>query len=505
MSRGASAAARTGVHGVACGSLLTALLLIAGCMHLPPKTVAPTLRSAAPVLKPAQPASDAAAGTADWPQQQWWLRYADPDLSALIERAQGQSPSLEAAQARFAAAQASVRSAAALLGVHVDASADFARQRLSDNGLLPAKFLGFHWYNQADLGLSVTYEFDWWGRERAQIDSALDSARAANAEHAEATLLLTTSIAEAYFGWQSDQAQLTLSQLVIDNLQQQRDLAQLRVNANIARPDDLEQADSTLSLAREQQDALNASVQLRRVTLAALLACDPDQLPTLNVRPLPALQAGLPENIGLDLIARRPDIQASRWRVEAATRGVDAARAGFLPDVSLKALAGLSSIDIGKLIEYGSRVPMAEAAVHLPIFDAGALRGQYEASRAQLASAIATYDDSVIGAAREVNTQSVTLAQLAAQRTRRAEQAAIAERLRVSAQARSDAGLTDARPALSAVAQWLQAEDALLQLDASALQADLELIRALGGGYQNTVDANTTSSNSPPSTNPGSH
>ena len=456
---------------------LAELLAISGCAAIPPKPGAPSLRTSAP-LTPGSSTTGAA-----WPQQDWWVGYRDPDLTELIERALRRSPSVEAAQARFANAQASVRTAAALLGVQVNADGDISTQRLSDTGLIPPRFLGFHWYEQTDLGLNVRYNFDWWGKQRAQINAALDAAHAATAERSTAALVLSTSVAQTYFAWQADMARLDLARQRLDNQQQQRALAAARVQAKIARPDEALQADSTLAQASEQLTALSNSAQLRRVALAALLAVAPDELPALEAHPLPALQAQLPDDAGLDLIARRPDIIASRWRIEAAVRGVEVARAGYLPDVSLQALIGFSTVHPEKLLEPGSAVPSIGAAIHLPLFDTGRLRGAYEGSTAQLRAAIATYDDTVVSAARDVGTQALTRADLLARRPERAHAAELAGELQHTAAARAGAGLTDGRAPLIAGAQWLDTQDQLLQLDAAALQADLELIRALGGGY----------------------
>ena len=110
-------------------------------------------------------------------------------------------------------------------------------------------------------------------------------------------------------------------------------------------------------------------------SLAALVGRSVSELPPLTPKPLPAFPGALPDNVRIDLISRRADITASRWRVEAAERSLASARAEFFPDVSINALLGVSSLDVGKLLEYGSRVPQVSAAIHLPIFDAGQAQG----------------------------------------------------------------------------------------------------------------------------------
>jgi multidrug efflux system outer membrane protein len=462
---------------------------LVGCMSVPARNAPPSLRTAVP-LGPLPAAAGSPPGS-PWPESAWWHRYHDATLDALMSRALASAPGLAGSEARIAAAQAQVHAAAAVAGARVDANASVARQRLSDNGLFPPQFLGFHWYDEADLGLTAEYTFDWWGKQRAEVEAAIDQARAAEAEQAAADLALSVAVAQTYFGWQSDQARLALARDYVTATEQRRAVVQARLTADVAREDELDQVDIELAAAREQQAALESSAQLRTVALAALLGVAPTELPPMTAQALPVSATALPENLSLDLIARRSDIAAARARVEAASRGVEAARAGFLPDVSLKALLGLSSISLPRLLEIGSADPQVGAAVHLPLFDAGALRGRYEAAQAQLAAAVATYDDAVVTAAREVGTEALTLDDLAKRRIQRAEQVQLTATLRERAALREQQGLADARPQLLATAQWLSARDTLLQLDATAVNADIALIQALGGGFGPTTGASS--------------
>jgi multidrug efflux system outer membrane protein len=228
---------------------------------------------------------------------------------------------------------------------------------------------------------------------------------------------------------------------------------------------------------------LEGSAKLRVVALAALAGRSIGELPPLQPRPLPSFPGNLPDDVRIDLISRRADVTASRWRVEAAEMNLNSARAEFYPDVTINALIGVSSVDVGKLLEYGSRVPQATAAIHLPIFDAGRLKARYGATQAAINSTVASYQETVVGAARDVAMQASTRAQIAAQRTQRAIELNAASQLRGSAAARVSQGITDPRPELAATESWLDQRDALLQLDAAALSSDIALQRALGGGY----------------------
>jgi multidrug efflux system outer membrane protein len=233
---------------------------------------------------------------------------------------------------------------------------------------------------------------------------------------------------------------------------------------------------------------------LRVVALAALVGTSIDGLPPLVARPLPQFPGVLPDDVKIDLMARRADITASRWRVESAEKNLASARAEFFPDVTVNALLGLNSLDVGRLLEYGSRVPQVSAAIHLPIFDAGRLKARYGGARAAIDSAVSSYQDTVISAARDVATQATTRAQLEAQRAQRARQVEAALRMKNTAAARVRQGINDSRSELMATESWIDQRDALLQLDSEALSADIALQRALGGGYESPQKLASSSS-----------
>ncbi|MGB3747641.1 MAG: efflux transporter outer membrane subunit [Rhodanobacter sp.] len=464
-------------------------LTLAGCAA-PAKLLAPDLRDEVPL------AGLQAPERAGWPAAQWWRQYHDPQLDDLMDRATRQSPDLAMAQSRVAQAEQSARLAAAQLGLSVNGSAQVARQRLSDHGLIPSQFLGFSWYNQADLGAQLKYDFDWWGKKRATLEAALDQAHAAEAQRSAAALALQYAVADTYYGWQADQARLQLADQALATQRRFSRIADLRVRQGVDLPDEAQKARAQLAAVQEMRAALEGSAKIRRASLASLLGVAPEQLPDLQPRPLPRVDEGIPANAALDLIARRPDIAASRWQVEAALRQTDAARAEFFPDFSISAMAGLSSIDLGKLFTAGSRTFSLTPALHLPIFNGGALKANYGVSKAQLDAAIAQYDSTVLTAAREVATQALGAQQIAARRAAQRTRVDAQRQLLAKAQARAAQGVRDARESLAAEAQWLQQRDAAVQLQAQAVATDLALVKALGGGYRDAAARHTDSTSS---------
>ena len=462
--------------------------LLAAC-HIPAKIDRPVLRDDVPL---AGLVTDQRPG---WPAAEWWRAYGDPQLDTLMDMALRGAPDLAQAKTRVDTAQQNIRVAAAQAGLRVDGSAQVARQRMSEHGLIPAQFLGFTWYNQADIGVQVSYDFDWWGKKRFTLESAIDSARAAEAERSASSLAIQAVVADTYFGWLADMSRVAIADRLVAVRERALRIAELRVKQGVDVPDTAQQARAELAGARQQRVALQGSADIRRASLATLVGVSPAQLPPLTPRALPDVGTGLPANVGTDLMARRPDIAASRWQVEAALRQTDAARAQFFPDVSLSGMAGLSSIDMDKIFSTSSRVFSLTPALHLPIFEGGTLEANHGVSQAQLGAAVAQYNATVASAARDVATQALGAQQLAARRTQQAEQIDSAKTLLASAKARAARGVRDDRESLATEASLAQQLDMDADLQGQALSTDVALIKSLGGGYRaETIDSSSTHS-----------
>ena len=323
-------------------------------------------------------------------------------------------------------------------------------------------------------------------------------------QRSAAALEVQYTVADTYFGWLADESRLHLVQQSAAVQQHLLQIAQLRVKQGVDLPDTVQQARAQLASTQQMVITLQGSIELRKVVLAALVNVSLADLPALHPHALPKIEGALPDDARLDLIARRPDIAASRWQVEAALKQTDVARAEFFPDVSINAMAGLSSTNqgapnipglseggsggLGNLFDWGSRVFGITPAVHLPIFEGGRLKANYGASRAQLDAAISQYDVTVRDTARDVATQAVTAQQIAARRTKQDTEVRANTMLVSTAHAREARGTKDARESLSAELQLLQQRDQAISLHAQALSTDLALIKALGGGYRSDVD-----------------
>ena len=457
---------------------LAAVLALSACAGLPPADPAPQLN------KPDAAAFVQVPVAGQWPANQWWTEFHDDQLSNLIEQALRNSPSMEVAQARIGQANAQVQIATAGSGTRLTASADVTREHYSANSIYPPP-IGGNTLNSGNLGLNFSYDFDFWGRNRAQIGAALGQVAAAQAESAGAASALSAAVPTTYYKWQLFNARLALQ----DEVQSQRnrliELEAPRVKAGLSAGELVAplQADAALPrLTRVQLETQRDQLlyQLRSLVGTARF---PEHL---DARPLPNADISVPADLPLELVARRADVSASRDRVKTALREVDISRIAFYPDINITALAGFSAFGLSDLLKSSSRNIGVTPAISLPIFDAGRLRANLDSSRADVTLAIAQYDQSVQTAVADVNDAFVQLQ--GAQREQAALEQQIAARKRdlASAERRQKAGLTDGRDAVRGKLALLALNDQEVAREQRAISARIALIKALGGGYQDT-------------------
>jgi NodT family efflux transporter outer membrane factor (OMF) lipoprotein len=191
-------------------------------------------------------------------------------------------------------------------------------------------------------------------------------------------------------------------------------------------------------------------------------------------------------------LGRRADISAARWRVEAATRDVDSAKAQFYPNINLTAFAGYSSIGLDRLLQTNSQQWGVGPAIRLPLFDGGRLRANLRGKTADLDGSIESYNALVLDAVRDVTDQLTSTQAIARQQTEQAQAQTSAEAAYTIALQRYQAGLANYLNVLSAETAVLAQRRQAVDLAARALDTQVQLIRALGGGFQAETAAATT-------------
>jgi NodT family efflux transporter outer membrane factor (OMF) lipoprotein len=399
-----------------------------------------------------------------------------------MERALASNPGLRVVQARLARAQAAVQGTQAMDGPQLSGSADVSRQHFSSHGIYPPPLGGEDWtLSNAQLGGS--WELDFFGRNRAAIEAAVGTQRAAQAELQAARLLLASQVARSYV--QLGRL-LSLRDIATRTLQQRQQMLELihqRVQSGLDTTLELRQGEGALPETQQQIEQLDEQISLSRHALAALTAQAPQALNELRAT-LPALSANpLPASLPADLLGRRADVDAARWRAQAASADMRSAKAQFYPNINLNAFVGLSSIGLDKLIQSGSEQYGAGAALHLPIFDSGRLRANLSAKTSEFDAAIESYNSTVLDALRDAADQISSLRAIERQQAQQKQAQEAAESAYAISKQRYQAGLGNYLMLLNAETTLLTQRRQAIELQARAIDARIALIRALGGGY----------------------
>ena len=434
----------------------------------------------------------AGAGAAPEVSTNWWKAYGDGALDGLVERALRDSPSLAVAQSRVQRAQAAVDATDAADKPRVDAGFDATRQRYTEHGLIPPPLAGTT-QTTSTLQLSGSWELDLFGRQRAALDSAIGTQRSAEAEAQAARVLLASNVVRQYVQLARSLEQRELLQRTLAQREEILALIRQRVQAGLDTNVELRQGEGALPEMRQQIEALDEQTRLTRHALAALTAQGPRALDTLAPHLAQVQLVPLPADVPADLIGRRADVSAARWRIEAAAKDMQSARAQFYPSVNLVAFAGFSSIGLNNLIEAGSRQYGVGPAIRLPIFDAGRLRANLRGKAVDVDAAVAAYNGAVLDALREAADPIASLQSIDRQQREQVSAQGSAESAYDLALQRYRAGLGTYLTVLTAETNVLAQRRSAVDLKARALDVQAQLARALGGGYAPLPAPATTS------------
>jgi NodT family efflux transporter outer membrane factor (OMF) lipoprotein len=422
---------------------------------------------------------------AEWPADDWWTVYGDPQLDTLIDEALAGSPDLVQAEARVRTAEAFAQQAGAALLPQLGAQGSLGAVKQSYNMGVPREIAPQGWNDFGSFAGALDWQLDFFGRNRALLAAATSNAEAARADSAAARLALSTAVASAYGDLAKLHADHDAASEAVRVRTESEALISKRAAQGLETEAALERARSGRAAAEARLEAVDEAIALTRNGVAALLGQGPDRGLSID-RPRPgAIRAlGLPENLEADLVGRRPDIVAARLTAEAAAQRIKAAKADFYPNVNLSAVIGEQSLSIDKLAKSGSMFGAIGPAISLPIFSAGRLEGAYRGAFADYQAAVALYDSTVVRAFREVADSAVSIDALGARLAKSREAHAASERAYALMRLRYDRGLATYLDVLSAEDALIDNRRAVAELETRAFILDVALIRSLGGGYR---------------------
>ncbi len=418
-----------------------------------------------------------------WPEHKWWTSYSDTQLSQLIEEALSDAPSLKAAAARLKNAEGVARQAGASRYIQAGMALSASETKVS------YQYQAYNpprdWNDYGSATLNFSYDFDFWGKNKAAVAAATSDYAAAQAETESARLMLSTSIAQSYAELARLYANRDTAVSALDIRKKTVELMTQRFRNGLETQGPVRQAEALQANAEADLLSIDENIQLQRNALAALLGKGPDRGLSIARPSIQLSRAfGLPDDAGVGLLGRRPDVTAARWRAEAAAKRIGIAKAQFYPDVSLSAFIGYQSFGLDNLTKSGNDAGSIGPAIYLPLFTGGRLQGQLTSAEAMYEESVASYNNTVTQALRNVADVATSAKALKGQLEKTEDAVNSAHDAYQIANNRYRGGLATYLDVLTAEDAWLNSQRALVNLQSRSFSLDVALIHALGGGYQ---------------------
>lgn len=416
-----------------------------------------------------------------WPVTDWWQGFGSAELNEMIATAQQANADLGAAIARVKEADAQVRVAGAPLLPSIQANGGPSTQQITSpfNGQQIR-------YSAYQLGVSASYEVDFWGKNAAALSAAEATAHASRYDEQVVALTVVSGVATTYFQALGLQDRLQVARDNLANAENILTVIRERVRVGSAMDLDVAQQETIVAGLRAAIPPLQQQFSQTLDALAILLTKSPSdmRLAAHSLAPLsaPAVAPGLPS----ELLARRPDIQEAEAQLVAANANIKVAHAAFFPSLTLTASGGWESLALSSFLSPASGVYALAASVTQPIFEGGALEGQLDYTKGRYEELVQNYRKTVISAFSNVEDALAATRRTAEQQASEEDAVAKAQRAYEIAQAQYRVGSIDLLTVLTTENALFTADDLLAQTRIAHLQALVGLFNALGGGWQNS-------------------
>ncbi|WP_097304264.1 efflux transporter outer membrane subunit [Pseudomonas chlororaphis] len=463
-------------------SLVLLAMSLAGCANYSGLTTEGVSLDAKS-LKAGQSLNGVTLSPAAWPKSDWWKSLGDPQLDGLIREALHDSPDMQIASARAHQASAAAYAADAARMPTLDASGSVSRSRLARSQDPSGQ--GDNYSTLRSLTANFNYTFDLWGGQRDTWEAALGQARAAEIDRQAAQLTLAADVARAYSDLGQAHIVHDLADEDLKRTRQMLELSQKRLSSGIDSQYQYQQTESLEASSEASLIDAEKNLQSAKIALAVLLGKGPDRGNEI-ARPkvLQASAVALPSVLPAELLGRRPDLVAARWRVEAASKSIDAGKTNFYPNLNLSAAAGTQALLGDAMFGSASRFFNIAPTVSLPIFDGGRLRADLDARDADYDLAVAQYNKSLVTALGDVSDSISQLRDIGRQIAAQQHATDIAQDSYDTVVQRYGSGIGNYLDVLSIEQQLLQAQRQLATLNAQQIDLSIQLMQALGGGFQ---------------------
>lgn len=460
-----------------CSSLalpLTACMV--GPDYLRPDTPVSTEFKEVKGWKQAQPRDEALPGN-------WWEVFNDSQLNQLEQQVAAANQSIAQAEAQYRQAQYLVQSAQASLLPLAALNGSFNRFKAATGQSVAVSGVR-NLFNQT---VNIAWEPDLWGRVRRQLEANTDNAQASAATLHALILSSQAALADSYFQLKVLDAQTALLDETLEAYRKNLEITQNRYNAGVVSKADVVQAETQLETARAQ--CIDLGVQRAKLehAIAVLIGKSPAEL-SLAAAPLDARPPGIPVSLPSELLERRPDIAAAERKIAAANAQIGVAKAAYFPTLNLAATNGFQSSDADTLFTAARRFwSLGPAGLALTLFDGGAKNAQYKQAIAGYDASVAAYRQTVLTGFQEVEDNLAALRILEEETHAQDKAVAAAEQSLALTLNQYRAGTVSYLNVIVTQAAALANRQTALQLQGRRLAASVALVKALGGGWNETM------------------
>ena len=414
----------------------------------------------------------------------WVAGFGDAELTRLVGLADLDNLDIAVARARIAEAEGQLAATSAALWPSVSGAADAARSGTPGTNSSPNPPFRTRVGDSFRLGASASWQLDPWGSTRASVAAAAASLEATRFGLEAARLSVATSIADAHFQAAAAEDRLRLARQNVALAERVLAAIRRRFDVGTVTALDVAQQESVVATQRAAIPELETTLRQTRNSLVVLTGRAPEAMTVrgggLGRPRLPKVAPGLPSR----LLVRRPDVAAAEARLVAAAANVEVARTAFLPAVELTGSAGLSSAYLVNLLRPEAFAGSMAAGVTQAIFDGGARDGRLVTARAQHDELVATYRKTIHEALLDVENGLVAVEQTRRREALQADVVRAARRAQQLTEERLSEGTIPITTVLDAQRTLFQAEDNQVAARLARFRAALDLIAALGGGFE---------------------
>lgn len=444
--------------------------------------------------------------------EEWWVIFGDSQLNEFIDITLCRNPNLQSAQASIYLAATNADRLRASLFPSLIWGGDISRQKLTETGLIPFQAGvtpggigptgptgGFPvtagqngipvYFTQYETELILAYDFDVWGKNRNTWKAALSQVQSEIADYSFTQLQLSSAVAQTYYRLQTDYRRVEILRRLAANRANYLEKIKSLVSGSLSDITTQHIAELGLTNAKQQVLQIESDIAVNEIQLRTYLAGDfLEDIDDIQIREEQLPKVPVPEDLPLHLIGYRPEIIAQLWLIESAGKQIEVAKAGFYPDFNINALFGFQTIHLAKLFQWKSVDYNIDPAFTLPIFDGGKLIANLQNSEVNYDLAIYKYNDLILTAVKEV------LQALAVMRNQEKQLDETDDYLKYQqdnlqiAELRIQHNIGSSLDYLDGEQKVLEALDNQTVALGNTLQAQIALIKALGGGYENCTE-----------------